>query len=95
VKPHCRPPAGLRLSATDADWSTGTGQEVTGPLLSIILAMSGRRQACPDLAGEDVTPWPPADRASDVNAAALGPNDQQLREQMDEIGGIPLPGLRA
>ncbi len=47
--------AGLRLIATDADWSTGTGQEVTGPLLSIILAMSGRRQACPDLAGEGVT----------------------------------------
>ena len=47
--------AGLRLTATDADWSTGTGQEVTGPLLSLILAMSGRRQACCDLAGEGVT----------------------------------------
>jgi uncharacterized protein (TIGR03083 family) len=47
--------AGLHLTATDADWSTGTGQEVTGPLLSLILAMSGRRQACRDLAGEGVT----------------------------------------
>ena len=45
---------GLRLTATDADWSTGTGQEVTGPLLFLILAMSGRRQACRDLAGEGV-----------------------------------------
>jgi hypothetical protein len=46
---------GLRLSATDADWSTGNGPEVTGPLLSLILAISGRRQACRDLAGEGVT----------------------------------------
>jgi len=45
---------GLRLTATDADWTTGTGEEVTGPMLSLILAMSGRRQACRDLAGEGV-----------------------------------------
>ena len=43
---------GLRLAATDADWSTGTGQKSAGPLLSLILAMSGRRQACRDLAGD-------------------------------------------
>lgn len=47
--------AGLRLSATDVDWSTGTGPEVTGPLLALIMAMSGRHQACQDLAGEGVT----------------------------------------
>jgi uncharacterized protein (TIGR03083 family) len=46
---------GLRLVANDADWSTGTGPEVRGPLLSIILAMSGRRQACHDLAGDGLT----------------------------------------
>jgi uncharacterized protein (TIGR03083 family) len=43
---------GLRLVATDADWSVGTGQEVSGPLVSLILAMSGRRQAGRDLSGE-------------------------------------------
>jgi Mycothiol maleylpyruvate isomerase N-terminal domain len=44
--------AGPRLTATDCDWSTGTGPEVTGPLLSLIMAMSGRRQACQDLTGD-------------------------------------------
>jgi hypothetical protein len=44
--------AGLRLAATDCTWSTGTGQEVAGPLLSLIMAMSGRRQACRDLVGD-------------------------------------------
>jgi uncharacterized protein (TIGR03083 family) len=46
---------GLQLTATDVDWSTGTGQQATGPLLFLILAMSGRRQACPNLTGEGVT----------------------------------------
>ena len=45
---------GLRLAATDCNWSTGTGQEVGGPLLSLIMAMSGRRQACRDLAGDGI-----------------------------------------
>jgi uncharacterized protein (TIGR03083 family) len=44
--------AGLRLTATDADWSTGTGPEVSGPLLSLVLAMTGRRAALDDLGGE-------------------------------------------
>jgi uncharacterized protein (TIGR03083 family) len=44
--------AGLRLEATDQDWSAGNGPKVTGPLLSLILAMSGRRQACDDLDGD-------------------------------------------
>ena len=33
---------GLTLKATDADWSTGTGPEVSGPLLDLVLAMTGR-----------------------------------------------------
>jgi uncharacterized protein (TIGR03083 family) len=44
--------AGLRLKATDADWSSGDGPEVTGPLASLVLAMSGRKGAVGDLAGE-------------------------------------------
>ncbi len=36
---------GLRLAATDVDWSTGTGPQAIGPLLFLIMAMSGRRQA--------------------------------------------------
>ena len=47
--------AGLRLTATDSDWSTGAGPEVSGPLLSLIMAMSGRPQACRSLSGEGVS----------------------------------------
>ena len=44
--------AGLRLQATDAEWAHGDGPEVSGPLVSLILAMVGRKQVHPDLAGE-------------------------------------------
>jgi uncharacterized protein (TIGR03083 family) len=43
---------GLRLRATDADWSTGEGPEVTGPAISLLLAMTGRSAALKDLSGE-------------------------------------------
>ncbi len=43
--------AGLTLRATDAEWSTGTGPEVTGPMLSLVLAMTGREAGLDDLAG--------------------------------------------
>ena len=45
---------GLALRATDADWSHGTGPEVAGPILSLVLAMTGRGQAVDDLAGDGV-----------------------------------------
>jgi uncharacterized protein (TIGR03083 family) len=34
--------AGLRLVATDVDWTLGTGPEVTGTGLSLLLAITGR-----------------------------------------------------
>lgn len=45
---------GLRLQATDADWSTGSGPEVSGPLLSLIMAMTGREAMLSDLSGDGV-----------------------------------------
>jgi uncharacterized protein (TIGR03083 family) len=45
---------GLRLRATDADWSTGSGPEVSGPLLSLIMAMTGRQAVLGDLSGDGV-----------------------------------------
>lgn len=42
---------GLRLLATDLDWSHGTGPEVTGPALPLLLAMTGRSAGLGDLAG--------------------------------------------
>src|SRR5262249_3841009 len=44
--------AGLTLRATDTDWSTGSGPEVTGPAVSIMLAMTGRTPALDDLKGD-------------------------------------------
>lgn len=46
--------AGLTLRATDTDWSTGTGPEVAGPVLSLVLAMTGRSAPIDDLTGEGV-----------------------------------------
>ena len=46
--------AGLRLQATDVDWSTGDGPEVNGPCMSLIMAMVGRTGALGDLAGPGV-----------------------------------------
>ena len=47
--------AGLTLRATDTGWSTGSGPEVTGPHLSLILAMTGRSAALADLSGDGLT----------------------------------------
>jgi uncharacterized protein (TIGR03083 family) len=44
--------AGLTLRATDTDWSTGSGPEVTGPQLALVLAMTGRSAALADLSGD-------------------------------------------
>ena len=46
--------AGLGLAATDTDWKNGDGPEVRGPLLSLLMAMTGRSVACDDLTGEGV-----------------------------------------
>jgi uncharacterized protein (TIGR03083 family) len=46
--------AGLRLQATDAEWAHGDGPEVSGPLLSLVLAMTGRKAVHPDLSGDGV-----------------------------------------
>ena len=46
--------SGLTLKATDADWSTGSGPEVSGPVLSLLLAMTGRSAAVTDLSGDGV-----------------------------------------
>jgi uncharacterized protein (TIGR03083 family) len=44
--------AGLRLQASDLAWSHGDGPEVIGPMLSLVMAMVGRKAAQADLSGE-------------------------------------------
>ena len=46
--------AGLTFRASDADWSTGSGPEVAGPAVSLMMAIVGRQSAIDDLTGEGV-----------------------------------------
>ena len=43
---------GVRLTATDTDWSVGAGKEVTGPIAALLLLLTGRTAtARPHLTG--------------------------------------------
>jgi uncharacterized protein (TIGR03083 family) len=44
--------AGLSLRANDLEWAAGSGPEVTGPALSLLMAMTGRAAVLGDLSGE-------------------------------------------
>jgi uncharacterized protein (TIGR03083 family) len=44
--------AGLHLRATDAEWSHGEGPEISGPVLALVLAMSGRKGSHRALSGD-------------------------------------------
>ncbi len=46
--------AGLALRATDVRWFHGSGPEITGPLIALVMAMTGRKQVLGDLAGDGV-----------------------------------------
>jgi uncharacterized protein (TIGR03083 family) len=45
---------GLRLVSTDTGWSYGGGPEVTGPAMSLLLAITGRPAGLDDLSGDGV-----------------------------------------
>ena len=45
---------GLKLRATDIDWTDGEGPEVAGPIVSLVVAMTGRKAALDDLSGDGV-----------------------------------------
>lgn len=44
--------AGLRVRATDLDWSRGEGPEVEGPAEALLMTLAGRSTAFAELAGE-------------------------------------------
>ena len=46
--------AGLHLRATDVEWSSGDGAEVSGSGEALLLAMAGRAVALSDLSGDGV-----------------------------------------
>ncbi len=45
---------GLKLSAVDADFESGSGPEVTGRVLDLVMAMAGRPEALRELTGGGV-----------------------------------------
>jgi uncharacterized protein (TIGR03083 family) len=45
---------GTTLRATDTGWTHGSGPEVTGPAIAIVMAMCGRKAALDDLSGPGV-----------------------------------------
>ncbi|MFS0694552.1 maleylpyruvate isomerase family mycothiol-dependent enzyme [Streptomyces nitrosporeus] len=45
---------GLRLVADDGPFTTGSGPVVSGPTLSLVMAMTGRTAYCDDLEGDGV-----------------------------------------
>ena len=52
--PSKRNVKGLRLIATDVDWTAGDGPEVTGPGEALLMAAAGRTEALDDLRGDGV-----------------------------------------
>ena len=46
--------AGLSLTAIDTDWTHGEGDAVSGPMLPLLMAMTGRATCCDDLTGPGV-----------------------------------------
>jgi uncharacterized protein (TIGR03083 family) len=46
--------AGLTLKATNTDWTHGSGPIVEGPILSLLIASTGRKAALNDLRGDGV-----------------------------------------
>lgn len=44
--------AGLRLAASDAEWGTGNGPEVCGPITALLLVATGRRVGLIELSGD-------------------------------------------
>lgn len=49
---HRLPYEGHRLRATDIDWSVGDGPEIRGPVLALLLLLTGRAVVVPQLEGE-------------------------------------------
>ena len=49
------PYEGHRLSATDIDWSVGEGPEIRGPVLALLLLLTGRPVVIPQLDGDGAT----------------------------------------
>jgi uncharacterized protein (TIGR03083 family) len=64
---------GLRLIATDVDWSAGSGPEVRGPGEAVLLAIAGRDAAVDELAGPGLATLEPRLHEASRRSAAGRP----------------------
>jgi uncharacterized protein (TIGR03083 family) len=48
------PLAAVRFIATDVPWAVGTGRQITGPIVPILLVLTGRLAVLPMLSGDGV-----------------------------------------
>jgi hypothetical protein len=48
---HAEPQQGRRLVATDLDWTKGSGPELRGKAMDLVLLVANRRQVLPCLEG--------------------------------------------
>lgn len=46
---------GFRLTATDIDWTVGDGEPIEGPIAALLLLLTGRTVALPELSGAGVS----------------------------------------
>ncbi len=46
---------GVTLVATDTEWRHGAGPEVSGPMIALVMAMTGRKVALDDVTGDGVS----------------------------------------
>jgi uncharacterized protein (TIGR03083 family) len=46
--------AGVCLRATDTGWAHGSGPEVSGPIMALVMAMTGRKAVLSELVGDGV-----------------------------------------
>jgi hypothetical protein len=49
--PTSKNASGLRLQATDVDWATGSGMDVSGPGEALLMALAGRPHSLDELTG--------------------------------------------
>jgi hypothetical protein len=73
--------AGLRIEATDANWSAGEGPVVRGPIEELILAMSGRTGGLDQLQGEGIASV--RDRAAGQTSQNQNVKSQNLKRGFD------------
>ena len=83
---------GLRLSATDVDWSAGAGAEVRGPLQALLLLLTGRTEAAlPHLSGPGLARLTATDTRSQPAELVQVPGQHSVPANAEDRHDQPAP----